>query len=133
MKIVINRCFGGFGLSPLAIRKYLSKKGKECYFYENGMMGDDYKKVENPRGNFFTVSTEDLGDSIFWDKIKQHFSDKDIPRNDEDLVAVVEELGENADGENASLSIVDIPDGIPWEISEYDGMEIVEEKHRSWK
>lgn len=26
MKIVINRCFGGFGLSPLAIRKYGTRR-----------------------------------------------------------------------------------------------------------
>jgi len=30
------------------------------------------------------------------------------------------------------LKIVDIPDGVEWEIEEYDGMEWVAEKHRTW-
>lgn len=48
------------------------------------------------------------------------------------LLRVVEELGEAANGKHAELEIVEIPDGIDWEISEYDGMEKVEEVHRSW-
>ena len=28
--------------------------------------------------------------------------------------------------------IVEIPDGVQWEITEYDGKECIKEKHRSW-
>jgi len=56
----------------------------------------------------------------------------DIPRNDENLVSVVEELGEESWGQFAKLKVVEIPDDVEWEIGEYDGVEWVAEKHRIW-
>lgn len=56
----------------------------------------------------------------------------DLERNDPDLIAVVEELGENTDGFGSELKIVDIPDDIKWYIYNYDGMETVREEHRTW-
>lgn len=53
-------------------------------------------------------------------------------RDDPDLVRTVEELGDAANGTHAKLKIVEVPDGVEWTISEYDGIESVEEKHRSW-
>lgn len=135
MKVVINSCHGGFGLSPLAIMEYLKRKEKECHFY-NGGLSKKYKRIENISdigGLLFSVSTKDVGKNAAWEDIKPHyFSYYGIDRTDKDLISVVEELGEKANGECARLSIVEIPDGIEWEISEYDGIETVEEKHRSW-
>lgn len=49
------------------------------------------------------------------------------------LIAAIEKVGEKeASGQLAEVRIVDIPDGIEWEIYEYDGIETVHEKHRSW-
>jgi hypothetical protein len=48
------------------------------------------------------------------------------------LVAVVEKLGEKADGFCATLKVVEIPEDVDWEIGEYDGNEWVAEKHRTW-
>lgn len=59
-------------------------------------------------------------------------NDYTIPRDDPDLVAVVEEMGEKANGVCAKLKIVEIPDRTKWEIDEYDGLEEVHEKHQSW-
>jgi hypothetical protein len=78
--------------------------------------------------------TEDLGDSfIDWPKNDSpYFNDRDIERNDKNLVATVRGLGEKANGRFSELKIVEIPDGTDYEIDEYDGMESIEEKHQSW-
>lgn len=55
-----------------------------------------------------------------------------IPRDDENLIRVVEELEDASYGEFAKLKVVEIPDDVEWEISEYDGVEWVAEKHRKW-
>lgn len=49
------------------------------------------------------------------------------------LIAAIEKVGEKeASGSLAKVHIVDIPDGIEWEIDEYDCIETVHERHRSW-
>jgi hypothetical protein len=45
---------------------------------------------------------------------------------------VVLELGEAANGRCAELKVVEIPDDVEWQIEEYDGLEWVAEKHRTW-
>lgn len=135
MKVVINDCYGGFELSPLAVMEYLKRKGKECYFYSGGLAGK-YKRIDivSAENDFtFSTSTKDVGANADWEDIKPYyFYHGNIERTDEDLIAVVENLGEKVNGSCARLSIVEIPDGIEWEISEYDGIETVEEKHRKW-
>ena len=145
MKIVINNCWGGFGLSPKAIQEYLKLIGKECYFYkqveykhEKGK--DKYIKQtaeENSKELFpGTVSTKDLGDEWDgdWNKIKDHyFYYGDLERTDENMIKVIEMLGEKeASGSMSSLIIVEIPDGVDYYIHDYDGMESVNETHRTW-
>ena len=53
-------------------------------------------------------------------------------RTDLDLVVVVEELGKLASDSRAELRIVEVPDGIEWELFLIDGMEAVVEMGRSW-
>jgi hypothetical protein len=33
MKVILNKCFGGFGISPKAYKLYAEKKGIELYPY----------------------------------------------------------------------------------------------------
>lgn len=80
VKVIINGCFGGFGLSPKALDMISAKKGHEI-------------------------------------------SEYDIERWDPDLVAVVEELGQEANGQCAELKIVEILKGKKFIITEYDGTE----------
>ncbi len=56
-----------------------------------------------------------------------------VDRNDPHLVRVVEELRCDANGEFSRLKVVDIPDGVDWEVQDYDGDEWVAEVHRTWK
>ncbi len=53
-------------------------------------------------------------------------------RADPKLVQVVEELGRAAGDSYSMLEVIEIPDGIEWEILACDGYETVHEKHRSW-
>jgi hypothetical protein len=49
------------------------------------------------------------------------------------LIAAIEKIGQKeASGSLAKIRVIEIPDGIEWEISDYDGIETVEERHRSW-
>lgn len=56
----------------------------------------------------------------------------DIRRDDPALVQVVEELGEKSSDRHASLRVAEIPEGVSWLIEEYDGLEHVAERHRTW-
>ena len=112
MKIVINKCYGGFGLSHAAIMRYGELKGINLVTDENSRFRDVYV------------------DTI---KNENYFSEHEIERNDSVLVQVVEELGEKASGPHAELKVVEIPDDVKWKIDEYDGSEWVAEQHRTWK
>jgi hypothetical protein len=54
-------------------------------------------------------------------------------RSDPKLIQVIEELGsEKASGSCAKIALVEIPDDVEFTIEEYDGLEHVAEKHRTW-
>ena len=53
-------------------------------------------------------------------------------RTDPDLILAIETLKDKASGNSSKLAIVKIPNNIEWKISEYDGLEQIEEKHISW-
>jgi hypothetical protein len=57
----------------------------------------------------------------------------EIARNNPQLIQIVEQLGKNANTRYSTLKIVEIPDDVEWQISEYDGVEWVAEKHRTWQ
>jgi hypothetical protein len=45
MKIVINDCFGGYSLSPIAMQELAKLKGKECYFFTTDLKTKEYKSI----------------------------------------------------------------------------------------
>ena len=69
---------------------------------------------------------------IEWTDWEEDWSYYDIARNDQYLVRVVEEMGDEANGRFSELKVVDIPDDVEWQIDEYDGLESVHEVHRVW-
>lgn len=122
-KIVVNRCYGGFGLSEAAWEKYLDLKGIKYY------------KWKDPKWSSWNYTSCPMEEYYLPDDKVRHehyLSYYDIKRDDPVLVQVVEELLESADGDHAALDVVDVPDDVDWIIEEYDGKEWVAEKHRTW-
>lgn len=139
MKIVINRCYGGFGLSEEALRRYAELKGLPFYVDRSTGHFPRYHTIPVEDANALYTNARDMEFSEderteFWDQYNAAtLSDYDIARDDEALVQVVEELGDIASGTYAELGVVEIPDTIEcWEITEYDGIESIVECHRSW-
>ena len=142
MKVVINRCYGGFGISPEAQKLYLKYCGKKCYFYKQTKYEHCDGKVEYMRvptkeaTSWCYTVTKNLGKTttdIGGDNESELWYDGNIERDDPILIRVVEELGsDKASNSHAKLEIVEIPDGIEYTIDDYDGRESIHEAHRSW-
>ena len=120
MKVAINSCFGGFGLSNQAFEMLLERKGVE------------YDRV--PAKRIFQEENYDY-------YVKGHAGDEEHylwyyqfteDRSDKDLIAVIEALGDKANSFAAEIKIVEIPDDVKWHVHEYDGLEHVAEDHRTW-
>lgn len=57
----------------------------------------------------------------------------EISRDDPVLIEILERVGlEHSGGKYSKLKIVEIPDDVEWKIEEYDGLEWVAERHRTW-
>ena len=147
-KVVINDCYGGFGLSYIAQDKLLKAKGnKEVFWYISELVAFE-------EDEYILTDVEDIEDDIFTNALpltkyfgtivsssdmrsirKKHYaypSIYDIERDDVDLVKVVEEMGEKASGRYSALKVVEIPKEVEFQIEEHDGNEWIAEKHRTW-
>lgn len=140
--VVINKQHGGFGLSSEGIEQYLKLKGLEFWVVPNerfgSLIGPTYWLV--PEDQRLEEPTAEVWHSMSMAERQRHnqlwesytFSDRDLDRDDPVLVQVVRELGDAASGKHATLKIVEIPADVDWIIDEYDGLEWVAEKHRTW-
>lgn len=143
MELVLNKCYGGYGLSHAAKMKILDKKGIEVFTYLNVESADfgksKYKKISDQEvegvNKPFTFSyiayfqkdpVQDEFDIDWNDKNHADYKDFDfdgVERFDKELIETVKELGDKAGGKFANLKVVEIPDGAEFEISDYDGIE----------
>lgn len=135
-RIVINKCYGGFGLSNQAILALYRRKHpevKEYFFYEEDYDDGSYRCRRSSLENADMILTKDLGDEFTYKafykdlddiNISPLFADR-VERHDPDLIAVVEQLGEKANGSFAELRIKEIPDDEKYIINEYDGLETI--------
>ena len=100
MKVVVNRCFGGFSLSDAC----LIHMGIKFTVIPETETSFKYREFKNP------------------DEY-----DRSIKRDNPKLIKAIETLGAEAcSGECAKLEIVEIPDNlIHWHIDEYDGSEAI--------
>ena len=119
MKIVINKCFGGFGLSDKAY-EYMINTGVPLAEYDQEKMVESALVIYKQDIKYTSMGK-------YWDT---YF--RSSTRHSPLLVKVVETLGREASGPYAALAVVEIPDGVEYEINDYDGMEHVAEKHRTW-
>jgi len=128
MRIVINRCFGGFSLSDKAKQWLIDNKNWSVTSWLDGNYKDrDADLVDN-------TTTDTMPTSIFGRySMARHDQYEDDFRNNPDLIACIDAIGpEKASGSCAQLEIVQIPDGTDYTIEEYDGLEHIAEKHRTW-
>lgn len=143
-KIVINDCYGGFGLSHKAVMRYLELTGQDVWPEENDrfsrLVGPTYWLVppDSPRvvsqpDNWHEMTLQErAAHNVAYDA--QVFTPREISRDDPYLVQVVEELGGKvAAGSHAMLKVVTIPADVDWIVEEYDGSEWVAERHRTWR
>ena len=134
MKLVINSCYGGFHLSPKALKRYLELKGKNAYWYKQTKYEyrdgiSEFTRIDNIdsiKGDLFIKCT-----TIDYGKVTNtypanSFNDRLISRNDKHLIQVVHELGKEANATFSRLTIVEIENGRWYKIDEYDGYESIE-------
>jgi len=142
MLIVINRCYGGFGLSNKAVLKLIKMKSSAIKkmsikeYYGNSInwqkeFNQDKKGMK--RLDKYLIH-EYLSGQLYdnnYNNVSYVYSFNE-DRTHPDLIKVIQELGDDANGSHAKLKIVEIPDNVKYKITEYDGIEIVDEVHRSW-
>ena len=140
MKVVINRCFGGFGLSHEATLRYFEIKGIEVYPEQGNAIWKFWTywivkpedRIESREGEAFYAMSMQERQAYNKAHSEQTVYPREIERHDPVLVQVVEEMGDAADGDHAELAVVEIPDDVEYIIEEYDGLEHIAEAHRTW-
>jgi len=114
-EIVINNCYGGFSLTDEFVA-WLREQGHKDAEKET-IAGEYFSDGSGPKDEFVGVHPDY------------------ISRTDELLLKAVKgktDFDGSVGGRCAELKVVEVPDGVDWEIDEYDGFESVEETHRSW-
>jgi hypothetical protein len=114
MKIVVNKCFGGFSVSRKAV-EFMAERGNE-------QAKAELDEILSGKKNSYFDNYYGYSEKF----------DSEYNRTDPDLILAVETLKDEANSGCSKLKVVEIPDGIEWEISDYDGMETIHEKHRTW-
>ena len=136
MKVILNKCYGGFGVSHKAIMLYFEKMGIDVYPYYSVSMGE-YVFGESPGSTmsqrYFTeyYGEKVNGNDIDWDK---SIWINENNREDPVLIDIVETLGNEASGRYAKLVVVEIPDELKdnYVIDEYDGIETLHQDVPCW-
>jgi len=144
MKVVINRQFGGFGVSREVLlrlikmkSKFVKKENADKYFSWGKYAKKDYnitKKSEFKPFKDGYLKHWFIDDWLVKDGFVFYVDDERINefRTDKDVIKIVKKLGKKANGDHATLEIVEIPDDVEFEVQEYDGLEHIAEKHRTW-
>ena len=137
-RVVINSCHGGFGLSHDAMLRFAEIKEIDIYpekgkwdMWTYWLLPENKRVKSKSNDEFYEMS---IPERQAYNALceAQTLYDRDILRDDPALVQVVEEMGKEAASRHDNLNVIEIPDNVEWQIEEYDGMEHVAEKHRTW-
>lgn len=133
MKVILNKCFGGFRPSVFAYNEHARRNAKALFWYTLNV--HDYEFTENPR-DFDTPSTIYYGKKVgFYDMDYENVYNLDKGhREDPVLIDIVEKYGEKASSFVSDLVVVEIPDELAgrYTIDDYDGVETLHEKVKAW-
>ncbi|MBP1999734.1 3-deoxy-D-manno-octulosonic acid (KDO) 8-phosphate synthase [Paenibacillus shirakamiensis] len=127
MKVAVNKCFGGFGLSHEAMLKLIQRGWRVTVYNHEMEIADpdaDLVDITSIPGEFCRQ-----GDSPYNFTTKR---DINTLRTDPDIIAVIEELCEKASVNHSNVQIVEVPHDVVWIIQDYDGFEHIAEVHRTW-
>jgi len=125
MRVVINTCFGGFGISDEAAEWLINERGWTLTYY-------------TPKGNLFNpdadfvVNTEHISMMGLYSLARWRRHENEL-RCRPDLIDCIKTLGTKVNTRFSELKVVTIPNSIEWQIEEYDGIEHIAEKHRTWE
>jgi hypothetical protein len=154
MKVIINKCYGGYGFDPFTIQKYADAKNVKLYWYER-----DYgNSCVFPRERFVKTTIEkinadeslhmgyysmikDMGEYLVFDWNKEDYDDvlgkylfkfpeESESRTDSVLIEIIEKYGKLNTHGCHNPQVIEIPDGVEWTVNDYDGMETLVEKYR---
>ena len=154
MKIVLNGCYGGYGLSYKTLALYLMAKGQTPHFYVDcgssaylceraGLPFNEntriykhvlYTDVESLRENFYVYCTSTYQGEELTTFPKDVINSHSIARTDPILISIVETIGPDAASDRyAELYIQELTDGVMYKIDEYDGLEsLITEEDDDW-
>ncbi len=149
-KVIINKCFGGYGFDPFTVQKYAEAKGIRLYWYKWDHMVDvgtlkeymvktPFEKImeDDSLHIGYHAFTRDMGDTHIRDWRDEncctdefYIKNDDASRTDPVLINIIEKYGnQNVHGCHAP-TVIEVPDGVEWVVYEYDGLETLHEKHR---
>lgn len=144
MKLVINAGYGGFSISRECAEFMVKLGDKQAeaelndwnkrqsvlnYYKKNKKFPDD---CDEDLKSSLEIDAKYECEAKFYGYGYEEGFDNGYERTNENLIKAVEELGKKANGDCATLKVVEIPDDVDYYIDEYDGFESVNEKHRSW-
>ncbi len=139
-KVILNKSYGGFGVSQKGYELYAKKKGFELIVYKRNYDYESknfyYTKLKYPTSEVLVeYFTKDFGDNVLisnedYENYSLHLSWG--YREDATLIEVIEELGEEANSIYSKLVIVEIPDDLDYMIDDYDGIETLHQKVQEW-
>jgi len=116
MEIILNKCFGGYGISAEAIKLCRDAGATWAQWPNSFLPGEKYEE----------------GSDEICDRPYVPYEARDSSRTCPILIKLVKDGTTSVNDRYAKLEVVDIPEGVAYEISEYDGIESVEAPRQIW-